>query len=56
MCVSCVQIAKELLTPVEFWNNYRESNAEHGNQMVNELKKTSEEYQTQVALEALRSS
>lgn len=53
MCLLCIEIAKENVKPKDFWNNYREllktDPGDHWREVVNEVKKTSPEYQQELA-------
>jgi vacuolar-type H+-ATPase subunit E/Vma4 len=47
MCLLCIEIVKEKLQPIEFWNNYRELKftQEHEQELEKIISKTSAEYQ-----------
>jgi hypothetical protein len=47
----CIEIAKENLKPADFWRNYKElllTDEEHWKEVIETVKKTSEEYQKEL--------
>lgn len=49
MCLLCKEVAKEIMTPRDFWRNYREISEEHMPEVIAAMSKTSYEYQAKVA-------
>ena len=49
MCLLCIQTAKELIKPTDFWNNLKEVPAEHVWQVLAALEAASEEYRKDIA-------
>ena len=51
VCLFCIQVAKEKVTPEQFWSLYREVNEDdqHFIELMLSASGTSEEYQTKLA-------
>lgn len=54
MCLLCIEVAKEAVKPADFWRNYKEvlqteANGDHWREVVETVKKTSPEYQAELA-------
>lgn len=55
MCVLCLEVAKELVQPKQFWNLYQElvfKDNEHLAELMSEVEKTSPEYKMKLVTES----
>lgn len=57
MCILCSEVSKENLKPKEFWSFYKEisiaNDSVHLKELLENLLKTSDEYQTELAKQGL---
>lgn len=53
MCLMCISVAKEAVSPKQFWSLYKElvdgDDPEHANGLIETVARTSDEYQIQIA-------
>lgn len=53
-CMLCIEVARENIKPKDFWNNFREIiGTPHEKEVIEAVKKTTPEFQTELTKHAL---